>query len=181
MNQIQGLIIREFIAPSGLLIQGTSNSIQQASDVQGVIATHQIPLALLIDDAILDLMMLTDGTDALQGQAVRLEGWRDELGPVDSVELTDEQGFTIFQSLEDVSEVGLSEIIKWDEGRYEGLLNSEQIAELIIQPSVRSFRFNPQFTIDNDNARSNMKTTVMKTYFTTDLDGSGQIVAVADS
>ena len=181
LNQIQGLIIREFIAPSGLLIQGTSNSIQQASDVQGVIATHQIPLALLIDDAILDLMMLTDGTDALQGQAVRLEGWRDELGPVDSVELTDEQGFTIFQSLEDVSEVGLSEIIKWDEGRYEGLLNSEQIAELIIQPSVRSFRFNPQFTIDNDNARSNMKTTVMKTYFTTDLDGSGQIVAVADS
>ncbi|MDA0648698.1 MAG: S8 family serine peptidase [archaeon] len=181
LNQIQGLIIREFIAPSGLLIQGTSNSIQQASDVQGVIATHQVPLALLIDDAILDVMMLTDGTDALQGQAVRLEGWRDELGPVDSVELTDEQGFTIFQSLEDVSKVGLSEIIKWDEGRYEGLLNSEQIAELIIQPSVRSFRFNPQFTIDNDNARSNMKTTVMKTYFTTDLDGSGQIVAVADS
>ncbi|MDE0556924.1 MAG: S8 family serine peptidase [Candidatus Poseidoniaceae archaeon] len=181
LNDIQGLMIRELIAPSGLLIQGTSNSIQQASDVQGVVATHQVPLALLIDDAILDVMMLTDGTDALQGQAVRLEGWRDELGPVDSVELTDEQGFTIFQSLEEVSKVGLSEIIKWDEGRYEGQLNSEQIAELIIQPSVRSFRFNPQFTIDNDNARSNMKTTVMTSYFTTDLDGSGQMVAVADS
>ncbi|NCG42820.1 MAG: S8 family serine peptidase [Euryarchaeota archaeon] len=181
LNDIQGLTIREFIAPSGLIIQGTSNSILQASDVQGVVATHQVPLALLIDDAILDVLMLTDGTNALQGQAVRLEGWRDELGPVDSVELIDEQGFTIFQSLEEVSKVGLSEIIKWDEGRYEGQLNSEHIAELIIQPSVRSFRFNPQFTIDNDNARSNMKTTVMKSYFTTDLDGSGQMVAVADS
>ena len=181
LNDIQGLTIREFIAPSGLIIQGTSNSIQQASDVEGVVATHQVPLALLIDDAILDVLMLTDGIDALQGQAVRLEGWRDELGPVDSVELIDEQGFTIFQSLEEVSKVGLSEIIKWDEGRYEGQLNSEHIAELIIQPSVRSFRFNPQFTIDNDNARSNMKTTVMKSYFTTDLDGSGQMVAVADS
>tara|TARA_B110000438_G_scaffold100549_1_gene99428 strand:+ start:194 stop:4723 length:4530 start_codon:yes stop_codon:yes gene_type:complete len=181
LNDIQGLTIREFIAPSGLIIQGTSNSIQQASAVQGVVATHQVPLALLIDDAILDVLMLTDGIDALQGQAVRLEGWRDELGPVDSVELIDEQGFTIFQSLEEVSKVGLSEIIKWDEGRYEGQLNSEHIAELIIQPSVRSFRFNPQFTIDNDNARSNMKTTVMKSYFTTDLDGSGQMVAVADS
>ena len=181
LNDIQGLMIREFIAPSGLIIQATSNSIQLASNVQGVVATHQVPLALLIDDAILDIMMLTDGNSALQGQTMRLEGWRDELGPVDSVELIDEQGYSISQSLDEVSKVGLSDIIKWDEGRYQGQLNSEQIAEIIMQPSVRSFRFNPQFSIDNDNARSHMKTTVMKSYFTTDLDGSGQIVAVADS
>ena len=181
LNDIQGLMIRELIAPSGLIIQATSNSIEQASSIQGVVATHQVPLALLIDDAILDIMMLTDGTSALQGQTMRLEGWRNELGPVDSVELIDEQGYSISQSLDDVSKAGLSDIIKWDEGRYQGQLNSEQIAEIIMQPSVRSFRFNPQFSIDNDNARSHMKTTVMKSYFTTDLDGSGQIVAVADS
>ncbi len=181
LNDIQGLMIREFIAPSGLIIQATANSILQASSIQGVVATHQVPLALLIDDAILDIMMLTDGNSALQGQTMRLEGWRDEFGPVDSVEIIDEQGFTISQSLEEVSKVGLSDIIKWDEGRYQGQLNSEQIAEIILQPSVRSFRFNPQFSIDNDNARSHMKTTVMKSYFTTDLDGSGQVVAVADS
>ena len=181
LNDIQGLMIREFIAPSGLIIQATANSILQASNVQGVVATHQVPLALLIDDAILDIMMLTDGNSALLGQTMRLEGWRDELGPVDSVEITDEQGFTISQSLEEVSKIGLSEIIKWDEGRYQGQLESEQIADIMLQPSVRSFRFNPQFSIDNNNARTHMQTTAMKSYFTTDLDGSGQIIAVADS
>ena len=49
------------------------------------------------------------------------------------------------------------------------------------QPSVMYLRPDPAFTAFNDNARGHMGTNTMRTYFTTDLDGSGQVVAVADS
>ena len=42
-------------------------------------------------------------------------------------------------------------------------------------------RADPAFAAFNDQSRGHMNTNTMKSYYTTDLDGSGQIVAVADA
>ena len=75
----------------------------------------------------------------------------------------------------------LSNTIQWSTGRYEGDLINQNILEISLQPSLRSLRLNPVFEPDNSNSVGHMKSSSMKIYFTTDLDGSGQTVAVADS
>ncbi len=181
LEDIQGVTVREFIFPSGLIVQGTPHALEQAADVQGVLAQHSVPLGLLVDGAVLDVLLLEGGVANLQGELMRIEGWRDELGPVDGVDFSDASGASLMQKLADVAPLAFEDVRKWDEGRYEGPLSTTDLLTLIAQPSLRTFQFDPAFTTYNDNARNNMKTSQMTSYFTTDLDGSGQIVAVADS
>ena len=181
MAAIEGLVVREFISPSGLMLQGTPHALAQAAFVDGVVAQHQVPVGMLVDGAVLDVLLMEDGATTLQGQLMRIEGWRDETGPVDAIEFVDETQSSLIQSLAEVAPLVFEEPKKWDEGRYEGTLSTTDIVGLMMQPSLRLFQFDPAFITYNNNARSNMKTGEMTTYFTTDLDGSGQIVAVADS
>ena len=55
INQIQGVAVREYISPSGLLVQGTPHALESAASIQGVVAQHLVPLGLLVDDAVLDV------------------------------------------------------------------------------------------------------------------------------
>ena len=181
MAAIEGLVVREFISPSGLMLQGTPHALAQAAFIDGVVAQHQVPVGMLVDGAVLDVLLMEDGATTLQGQLMRIEGWRDETGPVDTIEFVDETQSSLIQSLAEVAPLVFEEPKKWDEGRYEGTLSTTDILGLMMQPSLRLFQFDPAFITYNNNARSNMKTGEMTTYFTTDLDGSGQIVAVADS
>jgi uncharacterized membrane protein len=181
IEDIAGLSIREFISPSGLVVQGTPYALNQAGALASVAMQHSVPLGLLVDDAVLDVLLLDTGATSLQGELMRIEGWRDELGPVDGVNFIDATGAMLAQNLGDVAPVVFEEAKKWDEGRYEGTLATFDMLALMAQPSMRTLQFDPAFIAYNNNARSNMKTGEMTSYFTTDLDGSGQIVAVADS
>ena len=181
INEIQGLAIRDFIYPSGLIVQGTPVALTQAQNLDVISSFHSVPLALFIQDEILDILLLEDGEQSLVGQSLRLQGWRDDTGPQQTISFTDSFGNKLFQDVADVAELTLENIIHWDEGRYEGLLKTSDITSIMIQPSVNSLRFNPQFTIENNQAGSHMKTGTMKIYFNSDLDGSNQTVAVADS
>ena len=111
---------------------------------------------------------------------MRIEGWYGENGPEQSVSFSDESG-ELKQDLSDVVDQSLENIIQWDSGRFEGDLVNDGLIDIALQPAVAVIRYNPVFEIQNNNARSHMKTNNMQSYFTTDLDGSGQIVAVADS
>ena len=181
INQIQGVAVREYISPSGLLVQGTPHALESAASIQGVVAQHLVPLGLLVDDAVLDVLLLDDGASMLQGELMRIEGWRDDTGPLEGIQFSDATGASLVQNLGEVVPLVFEEQRKWDEGRYEGLLSTSQLLSVIAQPSLRTFQFDPAFVAYNDNSRIHMKTGSMATYFTTDLDGSGQIVAVADS
>ena len=181
INQIQGVAVREYISPSGLLVQGTPHALESAASIQGVVAQHLVPLGLLVDDAVLDVLLLEDGASMLQGELMRIEGWRDDTGPLEGIQFSDATGASLVQNLGEVVPLVFEEQRKWDEGRYEGLLSTSQLLSVIAQPSLRTFQFDPAFVAYNDNSRIHMKTGSMATYFTTDLDGSGQIVAVADS
>lgn len=176
-----GLVIREFIAPSGLLIQGTPDALSSVQSIDGILALHQVPTALLVDELILDVLMLEEGEKALLNTTMRIEGWRDELGPLEGIKIVDSQGSTLEQKVSQIIPLAFSESHQWDDGRYKGTLSTEDILGVVSQPALRILRFEPMFSIENNQARTHMKTSQMTSYFTTDLDGTGQIVAVADS
>ncbi len=181
INEIAGLSIREFIYPSGLVIQGTPNALNEVQGLDIVSSHHVVPLAMLVEEEILDILLLQQGEQSLIGQSLRIQGWRDDSGPLQEIHFTDSSGNVLSQDLAEVIELSLDDIIHWDEGRYEGVLKSTDLISIVQQPSLNSLRFNPQFNIDNNNAASHMKASNMQIYFTSDLDGSNQTVAVADS
>ena len=112
---------------------------------------------------------------------LRLDGWRDASGPLETVRLNDGLGTVLEQDLGDVARETLDDWRAWDDGRYEGTLGAVDLSTLLRQPAVMQLRPDPAFAAFNDQSRGHMGTNVMTTYFTTDLDGSGQTVAVADA
>ena len=100
---------------------------------------------------------------------------------MDAVSLLDRTGVSLEQSLEDVAREVFDDWRAWDEGRYEGTLDGVDLPTLLRQPSLMQIRPDPAFAAFNDQSRGHMNANAMTTYFTTDLDGSGQTVAVADA
>jgi len=180
LSEVQGLEVREYISPSGLLVQGTVHGFDTAMGVDGIEDQLLVPLAMFLDDVFLDAMLFEQETAAIYGQEVRLEGWRSEQ-TLDIISIHDANGLGIEQDLNDVANLAMDEVVKLDDGRYRGLLSVDDVLDIVRQPSVMWLRFEPQMTFSNDQSKNHMKITTMRSYFTTDLDGSGQIVAVADS
>tara|TARA_Y100001980_G_C14556130_1_gene346547 strand:- start:4539 stop:9119 length:4581 start_codon:yes stop_codon:yes gene_type:complete len=180
INEIPGLVIREYLPPSGLVIQGTPSALSAAASLDSVAVVHHIPIALILQSELQDILLLEGSESALLGERLRIEGWFGAGGPERTISF-DTVSEVVKQDIATIAEQYLADIIEWDEGRYEGTLNNADIVSLALQPSVNVIRYNPVFEIHNNNARSHMKTNNMQSYFTTDLDGSGQIVAVADS
>ena len=75
LSEISGLEVREFIGPSGLMVQGTASALFRAQSISSVIAQWDVPLAMFLDDSMLDVMMFEDGIETLQDEEIRLEGW----------------------------------------------------------------------------------------------------------
>ena len=170
ISDLRGVEVREFIAPSGLLIQGTQIGLSSVKDVIGVSSIQPVPLALLVDEFVMNSEVGTD---------VRIESWRgEELLP--GVDITDNWNMRLHQGIDNVAN-NLLEGAKFAEtGRYDGTTISE-IASIAAEPSVAWIGEQPKLTNWNDQARNHMNINAMRSYYTTDLDGSGQIVAVADS
>ncbi|MEC7411654.1 MAG: S8 family serine peptidase, partial [Candidatus Thermoplasmatota archaeon] len=68
-----------------------------------------------------------------------------------------------------------------DVGRWRGDLATTDLLTLALQPSVMWLGPEPTFAIANDQARQHMRVSNVANGFTTSLNGSGVIVAVADS
>ena len=181
LDDVSGLAVREFIAPSGLLVQGTPAALQQAETHPALLTSHAVPIGMLMDGDLLDVMLLVEGDEALQNRLLRLDGWRNDAGPIETVSLQDDHGVSLTQSLSEVARIAFTESRSWDNGRYEGTLDDVPLEQVLLQPSVMFLRADPAFAAFNDQSRGHMNTNTMKSYYTTDLDGSGQIVAVADA
>ena len=165
-----GVEVREYIAPSGLLVQGTQAGLARLAQVTGVASVQQVPLAMVVDFSMMN---------AEQSTPVRIESWRaDALLP--GVDISDNWGMRLHQELDSVANGLLFESNFAETGRYDGL-TSTSIATIAAEPSIAWIGNQPSLTIWNDQARNHMNINAMKQYYTTDLDGSGQIVAVADS
>ncbi|MAY05233.1 MAG: hypothetical protein CMB25_06530, partial [Euryarchaeota archaeon] len=180
LSEITGLEVREFVGPSGLMVQGTSSAFVRAQSIPSVVAQWDVPLAMFLDDSMLDAMLFEGGTEALQGEEVRLEGWWNQQ-QLESLAISDSDGNTIQQELGEVAAIALDDSVHLDQGQYRGYLAVNTLLDVVRQPSVMWLKFEPQMAFENDQSKNHMKINTMRSYFTTDLDGSGQIVAVADS
>ena len=165
-----GVEVREFISPSGLLVQGTQAGLARLSDVQGVASLQPVPIAMLVDFSLMDIN---------EEMPVRIESWRaDFLLP--GVDISDNWGMRLHQELDTVARDFLGDSTFAETGRYDGI-TKDAVAAIAAEPSVAWIGPQPSLTIWNDQSRNHMNINAMKQYYTTDLDGSGQIVAVADS
>ena len=180
LSDLQGIEVREYISPSGLLVQGTHDGFDSARLIDGIEGQLLVPLAMFLDDVFLDAMLFEQETATIYGQEVRLEGWRSQQ-TLDLISIHDASGSSIEQDLNDVASLAMDDVVKLDDGRYRGLLSVDDVLDIVRQPSVMWLRFEPQMAFSNDQSKNHMKISTMRSYFTTDLDGSGQIVAVADS
>ena len=177
---VQGMVVREFIAPSGLLLQAPPAAFAVLDGMAAVRSVHAVPAGMFLDDALLDVLLLTGGEAALQGTEVRLEGWRDVSGPIGTVHLNHGQ-HVVQQGLDEVAQVALGGGEAVDTGRWRGDLATTDLLTLALQPSVMWLGPEPTFAIANDQARQHMRVSNVANGFTTSLNGSGVIVAVADS
>ncbi len=177
---VQGMVVREFIAPSGLLLQAPPAAFAVLDGMAAVRSVHAVPAGMFLDDALLDVLLLTGGEAALQGTEVRLEGWRDVSGPTGTVHLNHGQ-HVVQQGLDEVAQVALGGGEAVDTGRWRGDLATTDLLTLALQPSVMWLGPEPTFAIANDQARQHMRVSNVANGFTTSLNGSGVIVAVADS
>ena len=170
IDELQGVEVREFIAPSGLLVQGTQFGLNSLKDVVGVSAIQPVPLAMMVDEYLMHADL---------GAEVRIESWRGE-GLLPGVDISDTWNMRLHQGIESVANEFLEGTTFAETGRYDGITIAS-IADIVAEPSVAWIGEQPKLTNWNDQARNHMNINAMRSYYTTDLDGSGQIVAVADS
>ncbi len=170
IDELPGVEVREFIAPSGLLVQGTQFGLNSIKDIVGVSAIQPVPIAMMVDEYLMN---------ADVGTEVRIESWRGD-GLLPGVDISDSWNMRLHQGIESVADQMLEDSKIAETGRYDGVTLAE-IAEIVAEPSVAWIGEQPKLTNWNDQARNHMNINAMRSYYTTDLDGSGQIVAVADS
>ena len=105
-----GVEVREFISPSGLMIQGTQNGLNSVSSIEGVASVQPVPLAMLVDFSVME---------SLDNTPVRIESWRaDSLLP--GVDVSDNWGMRLHQELDVVANNFLDESKFAETGRYDG-------------------------------------------------------------
>ncbi len=191
LAEIDGLVVREYISPSGLVVQGTPNSLLRASVAEGVVASLDVPIAMMASDMILDAWHEDSttnidsflGPESLLGEEVRIEGWRDDATSTvpDAWTIVDAEEVLLAGHMGRVAQNSLIEAHRYDAGRWEGKLSTSNLVELLSLPAVGWFHTTPIVGVDNEKARNYMGVGTVESYFTSNLDGSGQVVAVADT
>ena len=145
ISELNGVEVREFIAPSGLLVQGTQAGLSRLVDVTGVASVQSVPLAMLVDYSVMNADLSTP---------VRIESWRaDALLP--GVDISDNWGMRLHQELDNVANAFLLDSSFAETGRYDGLTHTS-IAAIAAEPSIAWIGIQPSLTIWNDQARNHM-------------------------
>ena len=169
ISEIEGIEIRSMIPPSGFLIQGTEGSLSSLIAVNSVVAIHEVPSGLLAHDSLMHLL----AGDEIQVEVI---GWKNE-----QLVRQEDPGLGLHDSLFAAASKWLEDPWSPEEGRYWGTLSSQNLPSLLSHPSVAYVAPQPVLVIHNDQARSNMGINTVDNAFITELNGSGQTVAVGDS
>ena len=77
LEQVPGLAVREFISPSGLMVQGTPAALQEAELHGAVLTSHAVPIGMFLHPDLMDVVLLNEGESAVGDLLLRLDGWRD--------------------------------------------------------------------------------------------------------
>ena len=169
ISQIEGIEIRSTIPPSGFLVQGSYDSLDSLLTTNSVVAVHDVPSGLLVHNSLMHL---------IEGDEVQVEviGWKNE-----QLVRQDDPGLGLQDSLHVAASKWLEDAWSPEVGRYWGKLSTQDLPSLISHPSVAYVAPQPVLVLHNDQARSNMGINTVDNAFITELNGSGQTVAVGDS
>jgi uncharacterized membrane protein len=159
--------VRTTIPPSGFLIQGTSEELGSVSSLPFVVASHPVPLALIVEDSLWDQQSISE---------VEVIGWKDaELVRLDS------PGVGLAGSVARLTQNHLEGEWSPSVGIHFGTIHSTSIPTLAMNPEIAFVSSIPELSIWNDFARLHMEANSVEGFFFTGLNGSGQRVAVADT
>ena len=164
--EISGIEIRSTIPPSGYLIQGKSEQLEMLETLQSIVSIHEVPAGLLVHSALYD----SPNDETL---VVEIVGWKDS-------ELI-RQTSALNNNLQDVANTWLSESWSPDNGIIWGQIQTNDISEIIKNPSVSYIAPVPILELMNNEARNHMGIDTVEDFFITGLNGSGQKIAVGDS
>ena len=168
VEEIDGVEIRSAIPPSGFLVQGDAKQLEMLESNSVVLSVAEVPAGLLVHPL---LQVVDEGTIM-----VEILGWKD-----DDLQRHEEAGFGFTDSLSRVAELWMTDAWSPEEGRYWGEIELGDIGTIIQHPSVAWVAPLPVLELKNDQARVHMGIDTVETFFVSDLDGSGQKIAVGDS
>ena len=67
INEIPEVVIREYLPPSGFVLQGTQSGLRQAANLSSVYTSHNVPIALILQSELQDILLLEGGESVLLG------------------------------------------------------------------------------------------------------------------
>jgi uncharacterized membrane protein len=159
--------VRTAIPPSGFLIQGSNEELGSVSSLPFVVASHPVPLALIVEDKLWSQQSITE---------VEVIGWKDaELVRLDS------PGVGLAGSVARLTQNHLEGEWSPSVGIHFGTIHPTSIPTLAMNPEVAFVSSIPEISIWNNVARSHMEANSVEEFYFTGLNGSGQRVAVADT
>lgn len=171
LDELSDIKVRTMIPPTGFLLQGVSDAFSTVSSVEGVIASTQVSVGLVVDEP---LRTFVDSSPPGEEVQILITGWRDIDGiPQPSSKIQGHQ--------HSINSVDAEEIRPWGDGRVEATVSVGAIPILAHNPAVAWISFPPQWEIHNDRSKTHMRISDAATHFISDLNGSGVKVAVADS
>jgi len=159
--------VRTAIPPSGFLIQGIEEELSSVSSLPFVEASHPVPLALIVEDRLWNQQSTSE---------VEVIGWKD----ADLIRL-DSPGIGLSGSVSHLAQKHLEGTWSPFVGIHFGTIHPASVQEMAMNPEVAFVSTVPELTIWNDEARKHMEANSVEQFFFTDLNGSGQRVAVADT
>ena len=160
--------IRTTIPPSGFLVQGTPQQLATLQLNSVVVAVHPVPSGLLTHPL---LTVVEEGSIM-----VEILGWKD-----DNLQRHMEPGLGLDDSLADVASKWLNDAWSPENGRYWGELELSNLGNMMQHHAVSYVAPLPVLEFNNDNARTHMGIDTVESFFITNLDGTGQTIAVGDS
>ena len=165
LMEINGLEIRSTIPPSGYLVQGSEEQLNELKNIQSVESIHNVPAGLMVHSSLYD-------APADQSLVVEITGWKNS----DLVRQLDVLG----DNLQDVADLWLTESWSPDSGIFWGEIQTNDIPKIIKHPSVSYIAPVPVLELMNNEARDHMGIDTVEDFFITGLNGSGQKIAVGD-
>ena len=167
VEEVPGVEVRTAVPPSGLLVQGEPTALNEAASVEAIAKSHNVPTALLVHPTI---------AEADNSTLIEVLGWNTETG-----DRTDSSSPLNLGDLGDIGLFGFEDTGIVDDGRRWGFANKEQISQIALNPAVSWISPIAQIYPSNDEVRDHTESEDVTSWFTTTLDGSGQIIAVGDS
>jgi len=169
ISDFEDVSIRATIPPSGYLIQGIFDELVELGKNPIFSSSHRVPVALNIHQ---DLWFDTLDLEV----EIIISGWKDISG-----ERMNSPGLGFNNSIEVISETYLTNSYSPKIGTYQGTTTIGEMILISHDPSISFISPVIKFSPTNNVARGHLGADTVENYYSINLFGSGQTIAIADT